>query len=246
MASSSRRFPPQLQLTETNRVEDGEPGFGNTGPDGCSFYRSLARQLQGNPDYFWVLRDAVLDHYIRVFIDQGRQDALHQTYDSFDRRFPSRLGPFFHALASPDATIARPPREIDGDVLLVICNTFNIRVAIWDDNGTILRQRGSVTCPEYHMKQVADRHSDRGFRFDSLIADESGGTLVDHILSVKSTNTPLDIREITWWREPHNAEWTDNRILNALNEQTPRPALGPTLQSREYRCYNEYLPVSTQ
>lgn len=245
MASSPRRFPPQLQLTETNRVEGGEQGFGNSGPDGCSFYRSLSRQLQGSPDYFWVLRNAVLDHYIRVFIDQGRQDGLHHSYHSFNHRFPSRHGPFFLALACPDASIARPPREIDGDVLLVICNTFQIRVAIWNDNGTILRQKGSVTCPEYHMKQVADRDIHRGFRFDSLIADESGGTLVDHILSVKSTNTPLDIREITWWREPYNAEWTDNRILNALNEQTPSPAPGPTLQARQYSCYNEHLPVST-
>lgn len=95
------------------------------------------------------------------------------------------------------------------------------------------------------MKQVPDGQGKTGFRFDSLILDESGALLVDYLLSVKYTNQLFDMREIIWWRDRYNTEWTDNRILSALNERDTRTGIpGPPEQSREYKCYNEYLPVS--
>ena len=139
MVSSSRQFPPQLQMVEDTRDYSGEHEAIDLEPNGCSFYRSLARQMQGDPKFFWGARDAVLNHYIRVFIDQDRQDTLYTRYTAFNQRFLARHGTFFPALASPDPFIARPPKETDGDLLLVICNTFNICVCIWDDNYIMLR-----------------------------------------------------------------------------------------------------------
>lgn len=238
-------IPPQLQLVEQTWGPSEQQGIVPPGADGCSFYRSLARQLDGNPDHYWKIRDAVLDHYVRVFIDQGRQGGLYSRYIAFDNNFPShRYGPFFFALSAPDPAVARPPRELDGDVLLVICNALNIRIVIWDDNYTILRQRGAMAYPEYHMKQVPDMEGKEGFRFDSLLHDESGATLVDNLLRVKHDRQPLDIREITWWHDPHPEDWTDNRILDALGEKDTRTRIpNPPQQHREYKCYNEHLPV---
>lgn len=239
-------IPPQLQLVEQTW---GLPEQQKNSPpeaDGCSFYRSLARQLDGDPDHYWRIRDAVLYHYIRVFIDQGRQGGLYSRYIAFDNNFPAhRYGSFFFALSFPDPVIARPPQETDGDVLLVICNALNIRIVIWGDNHTLLGQGGAVACPEYHMKLVPDVGGREGVRFDSLLNDESGATLVDRLLRVKHDSYPLAIKEITWWRDPHPENWTDNRILNALGEKDTRTRIpDPPQQQREYKCYNEHLPVS--
>lgn len=239
-------IPPQLQLVEETWGPPEQQGTFPPGPDGCSFYRSLARQLDGNPDHYWTIRDAVLDHYIREFINQGGQGGLYSRYTAFDNNFPShRYGPFFFALSAPDPAIARPPNELEGDVLLVICNALNIRIIIWDDSYTVLHQRGAVACPEYHMKQVPDVEGREGLRFDSLFHDESGATLVDNLLRVKHDGQPLDIREITWWRDPHPEDWTDNHTLHALGEKDTRTRIPyPPQQHREYKCYNEHLPVS--
>lgn len=245
MAYTPPQLPPQLQVYEQPYGPPDANGFPGAGPDGCSFYRSLARQMLGNSNHFWIVQDAVLDHYIRVFIDQGSGSGLHARYLTYDNNFPSRYGPFFPALASPDPAIARPPKEFEGDVLSVICNTFNVRIVVWGNNEILLRHKGSVSCPEYNMKQVPDGTGKTGFRFDTLVPDESGSSLVDHLLRVKSTETPLEIREITWWRDPYNARWTDNRVLNALNEQDRRAWVpAPPEQPREYKCYNEHIPVS--
>ena len=245
---SSRPGPtqPRIRIPELIREEGEQDGSPPRKPDGCSFYRSLARQMQGDPNTFWRTQAAVLDHYVRVFIDQGRNDSLSATYTSFDIGLPTYLGPFFHRLASPDTSIADATQQGGGDVLSVICNTFNIRLVVWADNNTVLHQQGSVTCPEYHMKLVSDTRGKRSVRFDSLIPDESGSSLVTYLLDFKSTNSQLDMREITWWGDQHDAEWTDERILNALDEPDPRSsARNSPLQARQYKCYNEYLPVST-
>lgn len=73
-------------------------------PDGLSFYRAIARMVIGDPRKYESILNAVLEHYLHVFLD--RSHDFHADYTLWDatQSFP-RTQTIFEALSSLDLVL---------------------------------------------------------------------------------------------------------------------------------------------
>ncbi len=216
MASEQPRRPTIPQR------EGAEGSSRASSRDGLSLYRSISRQLHGDPLKYEFVLNAVLDHFLRVWIQPSHDKyGLYCKYRE-EWPCPSRAGTFFGALACPDLGASQ------GDVafvsvLSVITNALNIRLVIWPslpNSGTKpLNEVGPVACPEYHLLQSKAEDRRLGFCYDSLLEDESGQALVALMRRYKGQKI-LPVKEIGWY---------------GFGPEGGRP-----------QCYNEYRSVSIE
>ncbi|KAI9700877.1 MAG: hypothetical protein M1836_002247 [Candelina mexicana] len=170
--------------------------------DGLSLYRSLSRQLNGDPQKYVSILNAVLDHFLRIWIQHDH--PRHQEYERFSTRWPHN-GPvttFFGALSCPDLTASAGPRSFK-DVLWVIANALNVRLVIWKSIPDRLKNQpiheiGPMAFPECHVLQRGPEGSSEVDHYDSLLEDESGKTLIEYMHSQKG-RSDLEAKEICWY-----------------------------------------------
>ncbi|KAI9715133.1 MAG: hypothetical protein M1812_006112 [Candelaria pacifica] len=190
--------------------------------DGLSLYRSLSRQLNGDPHEYVSVLNAVLDHFLRVWIQADH--PRHQEYKAYSISWPDRpVKTFFGAISCPDLIAGAGPRIFE-QVLWVIANALSIRLVIWTSvphgpSTQPLHRVGMMTFPEYHVFQSGPHSLNGSYRHGSLVEDESGKALIAYMHHQKR-NSDLEVKEICWYGKSPNVS--------------------------EFECYNEYRPLQGQ
>lgn len=202
---------------------------------GPCFYRSLARHTVGNPDAHESIQNAVLDHYLRVWIDPSNGNyAYYRKIEHLQFR-NGGLGTLFAALCCPDRALC-PCESLSNReaVLLVIANALNIHLLV--SSGSLLEpqiEKGRGCGPLCHVRFSSDpgiagscRH-----KVHTMAKDNTGRHLIGFLLEQKRVQRSLDIREMCWfrnkhWFHPSDESWTEKVI-----------------HEPHFHCYNEYKPV---
>ncbi len=202
------------------RFQEGRSTVSGLDHDGLSLYRSLSRQLYGDPSNYTFVLKAVQDHFLRVWLDPLNQ--LHESYQQYVSRWDrsSPVSTFFGSLSCPDL--------ITGEwTLTVIANALDVSIVIWDQVPVPrappprqVAKVGPVSFPEVHILRTTSNTSSEHsiYHHDSLLEDESGYALIDFMTRQKSRKD-LDIKEIIWWDD------------------------GGDDINRRFRCWNEYRGV---
>ena len=118
--------------------------------DRLSFYRAIARHVIGDPTKHQYIHDAILSHYLQIFVDN--QDPLHDDYMSYSNLKGQTIKSLFGALSCPDLVLCNCQTDtpMSKDVLVMITNALNARIIIKDHDSKLLYEEGPVQYPEYH------------------------------------------------------------------------------------------------
>ena len=219
--------------------------------DGITLYRALARHHIGDPCKEEVILNAVLEHFIRVLLDD--KHVLHQCYLELNKtkcRIRTQEYTFFGLLACPDFGLCpcqknkslssdgrnnekvHQPFEDSSPILVVIANALNACIALWDSKRLPLGQYGPVTVPMYHVMFRADTRGKCLHRCSALSNADDGAALIDYIVQQRGEKNGLQIKRLSW--------------------KGVKPAKGDSNQSffkeaetsTEFDCFNEYRTVS--
>lgn len=219
--------------------------------DGITLYRALARQHIGDPCKEEVILNAVLEHFIRVLLDE--KHVLHQCYLKSNRtkcKIRAQEYTFFGLLACPDFGLCpcqrnrssrndgrndekvHQPFEDSSPILAVIANALNVRIALWDSKGLPVVEYGPVTVPMYHVKFRADTQGKCLHRCSALIKVDDGAALIDYLIQQRGKKTGLQIKRLSW-RGVKSAIGDPNQFYFKEDQM-----------STEFDCFNEYRTVS--
>jgi len=227
---------------------DPTPPMGPT--DGITLYRALARQHIGDPCKEKAILNAVLEHFIRVLLNE--KHGLHQCYLNFNKarcKIRAQEYTFFGLLACPDFGLCpcvknrsltddgnnnenvQQPHEDPGPILFVIANALNVRIALWDSK-CLLGECGPVTVPTYHVKFRVDGQRKCLHRCSALVEVDDGAALVDYLFQQRGKKNALQIKRMSWW--PIKQALQDSEQFYFKEEE----------MFNEFECFNENLTVS--
>lgn len=234
---------------------DREPDPPNPTPplgpaDGISLYRALARHHIRDPCKEGVILNAVLEHFIRVLLDE--KHMLYQCYLELNKtkcKIRAQEYTFFGLLACPDLGLCpcqrnrssrsegrnnekvRQPFEDSSPILAVIANALNVRINLWDSKRMPLAEYGPVTVPTYHVKFRADAQGKCMHRCSALLKVDDGAALIDYLIQQRGERNGLQIKRLSW-----------KRVKSAPDPN--QPYFKKDEISSEFDCFNEYRTVS--
>jgi len=234
-SKQDRPLIPLLQFPVTE-LEDGQT------VDGLSLYRALSRQHTGDPNNYLDTMNAVLDHYLRVWVNQIHPS--HEAVRVYEDNVFEQVDTFFNALACPDAVLLKEWP----DVMEYIADVLNIQLHVWrrgpdepegESSYRHVSSYGKASLPVYHVQQSQHRgvQGSDGLsltmtHFDSLVQDESGKQLITFLRAKKRDMdlerrydavprlyNGLEMKQICWWwQTAANTDDFDNRQDGAYDE----------------------------
>lgn len=219
--------------------------------DGITLYRALARHHIGDPCKENVILNAVLEHFIRVLLDENH--ALYQRYLQLNAtkcKIRALEYTFFALLACPDFGLCpcqrtrslrsdgrddekvHQPFEDSSPILAVIANALNVRIALWDSKGLAIGEYGPVTVPMYHVRFRTDTQGKCLHRCSALVKVDDGAALIDYLIQQRGEKNGLQIKRLSW-----------RGVKVAIRDPSQFYSNG-NMTSTEYHCFNEYRAVS--
>jgi len=219
--------------------------------DGITLYRALARHHIGDPCKEEVILNVVLEHFIRVLLDE--KHVLHQCYLDLNKskcKIRAQEYTFFGLLACPDFGLCpclrnrsstsdgrnnkkiHQPFEDSSPVLAVIANALNVRIALWDSKRLPVGGYGPVTVPTYHVKFRVDTQGKCLHRCSALVKVDDGAALIYYLIQQRGKKNGLQIKRLSW------------RGLKPATEDSNQSYFKEGEISNEFDCFNEYRTVS--
>ena len=99
--TSDVHFQREPEITYENTPQRQRSTLSLT--DGLSFYRAVATHIIGDPTKHQYIHNAVLAHYLQVFLNN--QDPLHHHYLLYNTSNGHTIKTFFGALSCPDLVL---------------------------------------------------------------------------------------------------------------------------------------------
>ncbi|KAK7538737.1 uncharacterized protein J3D65DRAFT_658177 [Phyllosticta citribraziliensis] len=203
-----------------------EQGGGLIG-DGRTLYRTLARQIIGDPNEFTYILGEVLHHYLRIWLNN--QHPLHQRYHYFDQL------EFYKFLSKPDLSGSLP---VLNNVLEVVSNALRTHIILkFGERSSVI---GAAFSDHIRCRISVKRSRYNRYKFSSLVPEITGESLINQLITEKAQaeSSNLPIKEIRWWwrkkklgNGPHFCA-NEFSLPSGLDSGSPRPPqVGKNYQS---------------
>lgn len=112
--------------------------------DRLSFYRAVATHIIGDPTKHQYIHNAVLAHYLQVFLNN--QDPLHHHYLLYNTSNGHTIKTFFGALSCPDLVLCNCQHDFSMSkaVITVISNALQVKLVTSGHDNSFLYEEGPV------------------------------------------------------------------------------------------------------
>ncbi|KAF2090321.1 hypothetical protein K490DRAFT_63198 [Saccharata proteae CBS 121410] len=198
---------------------------------GLTLYYALARQSIGDPQKVQKIRNNVLDHFLRAYLN-----TEHELFAWYRWLQPvlrgSRMVAIFDILSTPDMA----PLPI---ILQIVADAIRAQIVVWTRSKAPDKKLTARTIintifdrvPTYHVL-LEDNPDDRHFRFkfSTLVPDESGKMLLE-LLETNRTKKP-GLLERAGLRKP---SFEINRLFFWGEKVRPGGTASPS-----YLCHNDW------
>ena len=180
--------------------------------DGCTLYRTLARQVIGTPSRYKDIRQTVQQFYLRVYANASHplHDEFVQQDSAFNRTSKYRL---FAVLEAPDL-------DTNEHLLWVIAYALKVQIAVYGKlaQGQLLEDPALSVGPDLRricrvlqLKLPTKNGEGMPYHFDSILPDESGKALIEYLQEQRQRTaqdpSTLQVKQLSWaWRDKSEYE----------------------------------------